>query len=134
MPDFIPGLRLSELFYHEAVRPLLDASFPGLAHSAALVGSGSEVQGFDTPMSTDHHWGPRVILFLSEADCAKYQSSIHDLLSQKLPYSFHGYSTHFTLPDPDDNGTQLLEAVTSGPVNHRVDVLTIRDFFSHALN
>jgi len=57
--NFIPGLELSRRFYWEAVRPVLDAEFPGLRHSAALIGTGSEVLGFDTPMSSDHHWGPR---------------------------------------------------------------------------
>ena len=43
MPDFIPGLTLAERFYREAVRPILDSRFPGLRHSAALIGTGSEV-------------------------------------------------------------------------------------------
>ena len=63
MADFIPGLTLCGDFYREAVRPLLDDAFPGLAHSAALIGSGSEVLGFDDEMSSDHHWG-RVSSFL----------------------------------------------------------------------
>jgi hypothetical protein len=66
MTDFVPGLRLSERFYREAVRPVLDSEFPDLPHSAALIGTGSEVLGFDTEMSTDHDWGPRVLLFLQE--------------------------------------------------------------------
>src|SRR5437667_257304 len=60
MTDFIPGLELAGRFYDEAVRPILDRDFPGIAHSAALIGPGSEVLGFDTPMSRDHHWAPRV--------------------------------------------------------------------------
>jgi hypothetical protein len=54
MTPFIPGLQLSELFYHEAVRPILKRSFPGLAYAATLLGPGSEVLGFDTSQSTDH--------------------------------------------------------------------------------
>ena len=68
--EFIPGLALSRLFYTEQVRPLLDASFPGLAHTAALIGSGSDVLGFDTPRSTDHDWGPRLQLFLADSGLA----------------------------------------------------------------
>ena len=64
MPDFIPGLRLSEEFFHEAVAPILAADFRDVPYSAALLGSGSEILGFDTEMSSDHHWGPRVMLFL----------------------------------------------------------------------
>src|SRR5574339_562398 len=57
-PSFIPGRELCERFYREAVRPILRASFPRLKHSAALIGPGSEVLGFDDELSTDHHWEP----------------------------------------------------------------------------
>ena len=73
--DFIPGLELARRFYWEAVRPVLDADFPGLRHSAALIGTGSEVLGFDTPMSSDHHWGPHAMLFLAEDDCERHVRS-----------------------------------------------------------
>jgi hypothetical protein len=55
MPKFIPGLKLCELFYRQAVKPVLDADFPQVQHAAALIGHGSEVLDFDTPLSTDHH-------------------------------------------------------------------------------
>jgi len=48
-PTFIPGLELARRFYWEGVRPVLDTEFRGLRHSAALIGTGSEVLGFDTP-------------------------------------------------------------------------------------
>lgn len=51
---FIKGLELSQLFYEEAVRPILMIHFPQLTYSAALLGRGSETLGFDTPQSTDH--------------------------------------------------------------------------------
>lgn len=60
---FIGGLELSRRFYREAVRPLLERPFPDLPHAAALLGTGSDVLGFDTEMSTDHDWGPSVVLF-----------------------------------------------------------------------
>ncbi len=53
-PPFVNGLRLSELFYTEAVKPILNARFPNLDYSAGLIGTGSEVLGFDTPQSMDH--------------------------------------------------------------------------------
>src|SRR5450759_2366357 len=61
---FVKGLELSRQFYLQAVRPILEAQFPGVSYAAALVGSGSEVLGFDTGMSSGHHWGPRVMLFV----------------------------------------------------------------------
>ena len=57
------------MFYIEVVRPLME----GRAHSAARLGSGSEVLGFDTPRSTDHGWGPRLHIFVaaSEVDAVR---------------------------------------------------------------
>lgn len=54
MADFIPGLELSRLFYLEAVKPILDTDFSDLQYGSALIGSGSEILGFDTEMSADH--------------------------------------------------------------------------------
>ena len=128
MIPFIPGLTLCGDFYREAVRPILDDAFPRLAHSAGLIGSGSEVLGFDDEMSTDHHWGPRVQLFLDEDDHMLAADAIHDALAERLPYTFRGYSTNFSEPDPTDNGVQHLAVLQSGPINHRVSVSTIRGF------
>jgi len=129
MSEFIPGLELSRLFYNEAVKPLMDADFPNLRYAAGLIGSGSEVLGFDTEMSSDHDWGPRLMIFLEEDDFTECGTAISKMLSRKLSYKFRGYLTNFGLPDVDDNGTQLLEEVESGEINHRVEVLTIRGFF-----
>lgn len=123
-PAFMPGLILAERFYREAVRPLLDG---GLPHAAALIGPGSEVLGFDTPVSTDHHWGPRVQLFLDEDTHAE---SILARLRRELPHVFLGWPTNFTEPNPADHGTQTLQPTTSGPVNHRVDVLSVPGFIA----
>jgi hypothetical protein len=81
---FVPGLELSWQFYHGLVRPILDAKFPGLPHSAALLGRGSEVLGFDDEMSTDHDWKPRVLLFLREDDQAR-RRDVEDVLRRGLP-------------------------------------------------
>jgi len=129
MVDFIPGLKLGELFYHEAVKPVLAADFPQLQYAAALIGSGSEILGFDTPMSRDHHWGPRVMLFLSAADKTQYANPIAATLSRKLPYTFYGYPTNFAPPDPADTGTQLLAPIDHGPINHRVEIYALNEFF-----
>ena len=99
--EFISGLDLSGAFYEEAVAPLLAEYFPGLAHSAALIGYGSEVQGFDTERSTDHNWGPRLLLFLDEEDHARDAAAVAEMLSLRLPPLFRGYSTHFGEAGPD---------------------------------
>jgi hypothetical protein len=93
---FIPGVELARLFYIEAVRPLLDAHVPRLRHTAALIGPGSEVLGFDTPRSIDHDWGPRLQLFLAdEAAAAGATAQVGELLTARLPAEFRGYLTVF---------------------------------------
>src|SRR3712207_5558495 len=133
MPDFIKGLELSRLFFREAVRPVLDAEFPRLRYAAALLGTGSEVLGFDDETSTDHGWGPRLDLFFEEEDFAEAAPLVSDALARKLPHSFRGYPTSFTEPDPTDNGTQHLVARDAGPVAHKVEPTTARKFFLNYL-
>lgn len=125
---FTPGLELCSAFYHQAVRPILDDSFPGLSYSAALIGAGSEVLGFDTEMSADHHWGPRVMLFLDEADLRALAERIYATLAERLPLTFGGYPTNFS-PPVEANGTRLLQAVERGPVAHRVEMLSAAGFW-----
>ncbi|MEA2573321.1 MAG: hypothetical protein QOH93_619 [Chloroflexia bacterium] len=127
MPTFIPGLQLSEAFYTEAVRPILDADFPNLEHAAALIGWGSDVLGYDTTISTDHHWGPRLLLFLPEAEFEANKAAVNEALSNKLPYTFRGYSTNFGTPD--HIGVRLLKEVSSGPVQHMVEIFAVGAFF-----
>jgi hypothetical protein len=134
MSDFIPGLELSRLFYLEAVKPIIDTDFPNLRYSAALIGDGSEILGFDTEMSADHDWGTRLMIFLEEEDFVECSESINKVLQHQLPFTIRGFSTNFGLPDPNNNGTQLLEDIESGSVNHRVEIYTIRGFFLDYLN
>jgi hypothetical protein len=133
-PDFIPGLTLSEAFYHEAVRPVVDGVTPGLPHSAALIGPGSEVLGFDTSMSTDHDWGPRLQLFLPPGDHVRHAAALDSALQENLPRSFRGYPVGFLPPTPDDPGTYMLDYTVDGPINHRVEVLTLPGFLAEYLN
>lgn len=125
MPEFIPGLELSRLFFEQAVRPIILRTAPKLKYAATLIGSGSEVLGFDDDMSSDHHWGPRVMLFL---DDMTERDRIDRALRESLPYEFLGYPTSFSEPDPNDNNVQQLVALDTGPVNHRVEISTIRDY------
>jgi hypothetical protein len=128
-PPVIHGLELARRFYWDAVAPLLQEHFRGLSYSAGLIGSGSEVLGFDTEMSTDHHWGPRVMLFVSDDGWQGVTSAISEMLRRTLPRTFMGYPTSFTPPDPADHGTQLLALTAEGPINHRVAVLPLHGYF-----
>lgn len=131
MPDFVPGIVLSEAFYRDAVRPILNKAFPGLAHAAALIGPGSEVLGFDTPLSTDHHWGPRVLLFLRDDDCARYAAAIRDVMRRQLPPICLGWSTSYS--GADQHGVQQLRPGRVGDINHRVETVTVQRFFGNYL-
>ena len=131
MPKFIPGLKLSKLFYESKVKPILSTVFPRMPHSAALIGWGSEVLGFDTPVSRDHHWGPRVLLFLSEKDYTRLNRKVSAALSSGLPYQFMGYSTNYSKPEP--NGVRRPIKITSGLVDHMVNIYTVRSFFNARL-
>ncbi|TDW21587.1 DUF4037 domain-containing protein [Kribbella kalugense] len=55
------GLGICERFYNEVVRPQVD-----VPHSAALLGRGSEVLGFDDEMSTDHNCEARALVFVPD--------------------------------------------------------------------
>jgi hypothetical protein len=131
VPDFIPGIELSRLFYFAALLPILQTHFPGLPHAAARLGDGSDVLGFDTPMSTDHGWGPSVNLFLREEDIL-LAPQIREVMSRELPYTFHGYSTNFG-DSPLDPGTPVLNSISEGPINHNVSVQTVRGFVQDRL-
>jgi hypothetical protein len=136
MPDFIPGIELNRRFYHEAVKPILDAEFPDVVYTATLIGSGSEVLGFDSAMSTDHHWGPRLMLFLRPDGHAQYQDDMYETLREKLPHLFLGYPTNFGDPifDGANHGTQLLQETKTGPVNHRVEISVVEGYFQSYLD
>jgi len=132
---FIKGLELCELFYRDAVRPLLEARFPGLPYSAARLGPGSDVLGFDTPMSRDHDWGPRLTLFLAVADYEPYCDEVDQALSEELPREIYGYPTSFE--DHDDGTTGMAAGIAAsddGLVCHQVDIRTVRGFFLRYLN
>jgi hypothetical protein len=126
-PQFVPGLQLAEGLFHDHVQTLLRDGFPELRYSAGLIGDGSEVLGFDTPVSTDHHWGPRLMIFLRPEDYESCREQIRSHLGRCLPTSYRGYSTHFSSPDPD-NGVRHMKPLARGPVDHMVDMLTIDGF------
>jgi uncharacterized protein DUF4037 len=117
-PPFLPGLELSRTFYEQAVRPIVRGVFPQLRYSAARIGSGSEVLGFDTERSADHEWGPRLELFVSDDDLLVVGEQLPAVLSERLPRTHLGWSTHF---GPADEAIHRMEPA-DGPVRHRVGV------------
>ncbi len=107
---FLPGLELARRYYADVVRPLLDRHAPGLAHSSALIGWGSDVLGYDSARSSDHNWGPRCLIFIGPADAGRIDE-MGSMLAAELPPTFLGWPTRF--PDVSE---------VDAPVRHWVDV------------
>lgn len=108
----------SPRFYQEVVEPLLYRHCDDLPHTAALIGPGSEVLGFDTERSTGHNWGPRLQIFLSKTDCHEHGKKILTVLAECLPKAFLGYATNLV---PIGDASQL----TAGHVQHGVVVTSL---------
>ncbi|HEY6736402.1 MAG TPA: DUF4037 domain-containing protein [Candidatus Saccharimonadia bacterium] len=111
MTQFIPELKLAKKFYIEAVEPVIGVEFPHLSYSAALIGDGSGVLGYDTTLSRDHDWGPRLHLFVEDRALA---SRISSVLDQHLPQEFLGYPVRFSKG--------------GSPVRHHVDIHALGEF------
>jgi hypothetical protein len=79
---------LSRAFYGEVVRPLV----AGHRHAAGLLGWGSDVLGYDTARSTDHGWGPRLIVFVDAPDAVE---EVQATLDQALPERFRGWPVRY---------------------------------------
>ena len=110
-PEFVPGLRLAREFCGAVVRPLLAQTFPRLRYAAGLLGPGSEVAGFDSQRSTDHDWGPRVQVFLTDSDAARDAAPVTAMLASRLPATFRGFPVAFPVTGEPD-----------GTARHRVEV------------
>ena len=129
--DFLPGLELSRIFFAEAVQPILTHHFPELPYSAGLIGPGSEVQGFDTPQSMDHDWGPRLVLFLSEREHTLHSAALDAILRAELPTTIRGFATNFS---PTGTGVRWMQPVAKPPIDHNIKVMRYPTFFTEQLN
>jgi hypothetical protein len=110
-PEFVPGRELARAFYEEVVGPQLG----GIEHAAGLLGTGSDVLGFDTERSTDHAWGPRLVVFVADGDVERVRA----LVDSGLPDEFRDWPTRFGWDDV--------------PVSHHVVVTTLADWTSDRL-
>ncbi|WP_240421951.1 DUF4037 domain-containing protein [Paenibacillus periandrae] len=90
MIDNISGIQLSRCFHENYIVPRLSSNLPMLSYASALVGPGSEVLGYDTTMSRDHDWGPRVLIFVREADVSQC-GTIIEVIQKEAPTTFNGF-------------------------------------------
>ncbi len=128
MVKFVPGLDLADGYYRDVVAPLLGEKYPNLPHAAALMGAGSDVLGYDTEMSTDHSWGPRFQLFVSEDAGKTFMAELSTYFAENLPYEYRGFPTHFIVPDPGQKSSFEMSRKESGSVNHKIEITTLASF------
>jgi len=103
---FTPALELNREFFREVVAPIIAP----WAHSAALLGWGSDILGLDSPRSTDHGWGPRLQVFVAEHDV----DAVRVAIDEGLPERFRGWPVRY--------GWDAI------PVRHHVDVTTLGEW------
>ena len=125
MKEFIKGLDLSESFFNECALPLLNNFYPDMRYSAGLIGWGSDVLGYDDPVSTDHNWGPRFYLFLREEDKNK-KKALYDMFVENLPYEHRGYSVNFVSGD----GVNHMDKISEGNVKPLIDIHTVDEYLA----
>ncbi|MEA3326838.1 MAG: DUF4037 domain-containing protein [Chloroflexota bacterium] len=130
MQKFIPGLKLCEYFFEEAIQPIMLERFPNLAYSAARLEWGSDVIGFDTPMSMDHGWGPKLTVFLRPQDYEDLHQQLDITFANHLPFQIHGFPTNFDEPLSDGGVMNYKE---NYPIHHMVTITTPEKFFADYL-
>ena len=115
---FIPSLELSRMLYEEEIAPIMEEKFHDLEYAAATLGMCSEILGLDDQISMDHEWGPRVILFLSEQDHARYSTDMMPVFQELLPTQFKGFDMMWRRPGVDVHDTReaILYHVSVGTV------------------
>ncbi len=95
------GLELSERFYLECGKPMLEEQFPDLLPLLAvgLFGSGSECAGFDDETSRDHDFEPGFLLLLPGEDVVDRRAAFQlERAYAKLPKEFMGFARSQVAP------------------------------------
>ena len=95
------GLELSNKYYEEYGKPMLESDFACLLpHIAAgLCGSGSECFGYDDEISTDHDFEPGFCIFLPGEDVVDRKAAFQlERAYAKLPKEFMGYTRQAVSP------------------------------------
>jgi hypothetical protein len=124
--SFIKGLELNKGFYIEIVKPLLEKRYPDLRYSAALLGYGSDVLGYDTEISMDHNWGPRLQLFINEKELIP---ELNNELQYGLPFQYKNFPVNFS--DPAYDGVQRMEYSETKPINHLIEIVIAEEYFKN---
>ena len=116
------GIELSRGFYTDIVRPWLNKAAPELRYSAALIGFGSELLGFDDETSKDHNWGPRVHIYLAQDHFGDYAQRLVDEFSEVAPADYRGEPIGWrSRPHPPASGAESAGALEHGLEFHTLE-------------
>ncbi len=132
MKEFIHGRVLSREFYKQLVAPILSTKCKNLQYTACLLGYGSDVLGYDDVISTDHMWGPRLYIFITEKNLI-HKEYIIDILAKQLPHKFMGYDVNFSKPDASDNGIRHMEESSDEVIAPLIFIDTIENYLKNYL-
>ncbi len=93
----ISGLKLSELFYNQHGRKMIEEQFPEYVSKIAvgLAGEGSDCFGYDDTLSTDHDWGPGFCMWITDETFDKIGEQLQKAYDA-LPDTFMGYKVKET--------------------------------------
>ena len=125
-PPFIKGLELNKGLYTDIIKPLLEKCYPDLKYSAALLGYGSDVLGYDTETSMDHNWGPRLQLFI---DSKELIPELNNYFRHELPFKYKNFPLNFS--DPAYDGVQRMTFTDKKPINHLIEINIPEEYFKN---
>ena len=95
------GLELSEKYFEEYGRPMLEKEFPDILPYLAvgLFGSGSECFGYDDEVSRDHDFEPGFCIFLPDESVIDRRTAFRlERAYTKLPKEFMGIKREMLAP------------------------------------
>jgi hypothetical protein len=113
-------VELARRYWLEVIQPIVEAELAASQLAVALIGHGSDVLGFDTRQSTDHGWGPRLLVFVPASDTRERAVRLDQRIDETIPDTFLGYPTRFPARDGD-------------PARYQVRVTNLPSFFADNL-
>lgn len=87
MTGFRQAADVADGFHAEVIAPLVG----DVDYAAGLLGWGSDVLGYDTARSTDHGWGPRLVVLVDADEVERVRKAVDD----GLPDEYAGYPVRF---------------------------------------
>lgn len=87
MTEFRQAAEVANGFHAEVIAPLVG----DVDYAAGLLGWGSDVLGYDTARSTDHGWGPRLVVLVDAGEVERVRKAVDD----GLPDEYAGYPVRF---------------------------------------